>query len=302
MSKIRTIVVSGGTHGNERTGVRLIKKWQDHPEIYTGLCPGVEIQTVLANESAIRLNRRYDFQDLNRSFSNTSLAIEGKSLCYEINRARELNAKFGPKGKDTKTDLLIDVHNTTANMGLCLILSERDPFCMRASALLTKEFPTAKIYYQPEERGMSPYFGTIAKADLCLEIGPQCHGTLNAALFEETERLVIRYLELVRHWNEGELQKLPGTTVDVYTQYKDIDYPRDERGDICAMIHPDLRGKDYEPLKTGDKLYRTFDGKDILFDGKDVGADTVWPIFIDEAAYYEKKISMSLTLKTTEVW
>lgn len=302
MNSIKTILVSGGTHGNERTGVRLIKKWQANPEIYRDLCPGVKINTVIANESAVRLNRRYDAQDLNRSFSDVSLAIQGDSLCYEINRARELNALYGPKGCSTKTDLLIDVHNTTANMGLCLILSERDPFCMRASALLTKEFPTAKIYYQPEERGMSPYFGTIARADLCLEIGPQCHGTLSAKLFEETERLVIRYLEMVKLWNAGELQKLPGTTVDVYTQYRDIDYPRDARGDICAMIHQDLLGRDYEPLKTGDKLFRTFDGKDILFDGASVGAETVWPIFVDEAAYYEKKIAMSLTLKTTEVW
>ncbi|MBR3851034.1 MAG: succinylglutamate desuccinylase/aspartoacylase family protein, partial [Fibrobacter sp.] len=27
---IKNIVVAGGTHGNERTGVRLVEKWMEH--------------------------------------------------------------------------------------------------------------------------------------------------------------------------------------------------------------------------------------------------------------------------------
>ncbi len=45
---------------------------------------------------------------------------------YELRRARELNAQLGPKGSPEAVDLLCDIHNTTANMGLCLIFYSLD--------------------------------------------------------------------------------------------------------------------------------------------------------------------------------
>jgi len=254
---------------------------------------------VLANPEAVRLNRRYRDHDLNRAFSQTCLDVTVDSRLYEFRRAKELNALYGPKGANTKTDLILDVHNTGSNMGYCLILSTRDPFTMRASAVLTQEFKNAWIYYQPEERSASPYFGTVAKADVCIEIGPQQHGTIDAAIFEESERLVKRYLELAEEWNRGELQKRAPIKVEVYTQFKDLGYPKPQGGGpIQAMIHPDLMGRDYRELKDGDKLFRTFDGEDILYHGE----SPVYPIFISEPAYYEKDIAMSLTKKTVEEW
>lgn len=303
MSLINTIVVAGGTHGNERTGVRLVEKWMEHPECFSALCPSAKVELVLSNPEAMRLNRRYRDFDLNRAFSQTCLDVATEPLQYEFRRARELNRIYGPKGQNTRTDLLLDVHNTGSNMGYCLILSARDPFTMRASAVLTQEFEDAWIYYQPEERSMSPYFGTVAKADVCIEIGPQQHGTLNASIFERSEKLVKRYLELAEEWNRGELQKRSPIQVDVYTQWRDLGYPKLLGGsEIQAMIHPDLDGHDYCELKKGDKLFRTFDGTDILYEGEADGKKSVWPIFINEPAYYEKDIAMSLTVKTTEMW
>ncbi|MCF0223358.1 MAG: aspartoacylase [Fibrobacter sp.] len=290
--KIRSIVVAGGTHGNERTGVSLVRKWMMYPECYKELCPSARVQLVLSNPEAERLNRRYRDYDLNRAFSKTCLNAQLDT--YEFLRARELNEKFGPKGESTQTDLLLDVHNTGANMGYCLILSEKSPFCMRASAVLTQEFENTHIYFQPEERSQSPYFGTIAKADICIEIGPQQHGTLDAEVFEASEKIVKRYLQLVEAWNRGELQDGPKIQVEVYTQLKDLGYPKD----YPAMIHPNLQGHDYCELNEGNPLFRTFDGKDILYKGQ----SPVYPIFINEPAYYEKNIAMSLTTKTVEEW
>ncbi|MCQ2062157.1 MAG: aspartoacylase [Fibrobacter sp.] len=303
MSLINTIVVAGGTHGNERTGVRIVQKWMEHPECYNTLCTSAKVDLVLSNPEAMRLNRRYRDHDLNRAFSQTCLDVAVEPQQYEFRRARELNRIYGPKGPDTRTDLLLDIHNTGANMGLCLILSTRDPFTMKASAVLTQEFKNAWIYYQPEERCESPYFGTVARADVCIEIGPQPHGTLNAAIFEESEKLVKRYLELAEEWNRGELQKRPAVKVEVYTQLRDMGYPKPQGGGpIQAMIHPDLLGRDYCELKKGDKLFRTFDGADILYEGEADGRESVWPIFINEPAYYEKDIAMSLTVKSVEEW
>ena len=302
MSKINTIVVAGGTHGNERTGVSLVEKWLAHPECYNTICKSSKVDVVLANPEAVRLNRRYRDHDLNRSFSQTCLDVTAEPLQYEFRRARELNRLYGPKGADTRTDLILDVHNTGSNMGYCLILSTRDPFTMKASAVLTQEFEDAWIYYQPEERSASPYFGTVAKADVCIEIGPQQHGTLNAEIFERSEKLVKRYLELAEEWNCGELQKREPIEVEVYTQLRDLGYPKPQGGGaIQAMIHPELDGHDYRELKKGDKLFCTFDGKDILFEGE-LDGRSVYPIFINEPAYYEKDIAMSLTVKTVEKW
>ncbi|PWJ65595.1 MULTISPECIES: aspartoacylase [unclassified Fibrobacter] len=303
MSMINTIVVAGGTHGNERTGVSLVQKWMANPECYATLCKSAKVDLVLSNPEAMRLNRRYRDHDLNRAFSQTCLDVKAVPQQYEFRRAKELNEIYGPKGPNTKTDLLLDVHNTGSNMGYCLILSARDPFCMRASAVLTQEFKNAWIYYQPEERSASPYFGTVAKADICIEIGPQHHGTLNAAIFEESERLVKRYLELAEEWNRGELQKRAPITVDVYTQWRDLGYPKPQGGGpIQAMIHPEVLGFDYRELREGDNLFRTFDGKDIPFKRESSDPEVLYPIFINEPAYYEKDIAMSLTVKTVEEW
>lgn len=50
---------------------------------------------------------------------------------YEFVRSRELNALLGPKGSSKAVDLVCDLHNTTANMGLCLIAySDQDWICL----------------------------------------------------------------------------------------------------------------------------------------------------------------------------
>lgn len=48
------------------------------------------------------------------------------STPYELRRAQELNAQLGPKGSQEAVDLLCDIHNTTSNMGLCLIFYSLD--------------------------------------------------------------------------------------------------------------------------------------------------------------------------------
>lgn len=50
---------------------------------------------------------------------------------YELVRSRQLNAMLGPKGGPEAVDLICDLHNTTANMGLCLIAySDHDWICL----------------------------------------------------------------------------------------------------------------------------------------------------------------------------
>ncbi len=70
-----------------------------------------------------------------------------------------------------------------------------------------------------------------------------------------------------------------------------IDYPRNESGEIQGMIHPQLQFQDYKPLTPGEPIFLTFEGEPIAYEG----ASTVYPVFINEAAYYEKGIAMCIT-------
>ncbi len=57
------------------------------------------------------------------------------------------------------------------------------------------------------------------------------------------------------------------------------------------MIHPQLQFQDYKPLHAGNPIFVTFDGEEIFYQGDDI----VYPVFINEAAYYEKGTAMCLT-------
>ncbi len=59
------------------------------------------------------------------------------------------------------------------------------------------------------------------------------------------------------------------------------------------MIHPELQDQDYQPLLPGDPMFLNFDNQTIIYKG----ASTVWPIFINEAAYYNLGIAMCFTQK-----
>lgn len=62
-----------------------------------------------------------------RWFINSAPDVEG--MPYEVQRAREINRMFGPKGTQDAYDVIFDLHNTTSNMGSTLILeSSQDLF------------------------------------------------------------------------------------------------------------------------------------------------------------------------------
>ena len=67
------------------------------------------------------------------------------------------------------------------------------------------------------------------------------------------------------------------------------------------MLHPLRQHRDWEPLKPGDPVFLTPDGNPLPYEPPaGVGAEPVWGVFINEAAYGEKGIALSLTRR--EVW
>lgn len=288
MSKIKRVVIVGGTHGNELTGAYLIKKFEQFPDLIER--SSFETLTLLANPKAFEVGRRYIDKDLNRCFLTQDLqnpALEG----YEEQQAKAIAQQLGAKG-NAQVDVIMDLHSTTANMGLSILLGSLHPASLRLAAYLSEFNPLVKVCRLTRPNSDSAFLRSLCDLGFVIEVGPVAQGVLNATLFQETEKLIYAVLDYLEASNQGTSLHIP-RTLTLHKYVGDIDYPRNEQGELQAMIHPQLQFRDYEALHPGEPMFLTFDGQAIAYEGN----STVYPIFINEAAYYEKGIAMCLTKK-----
>lgn len=289
LNKINTVAIVGGTHGNELTGVYLAKKFTNNQDLITR--PSFSSQVLFGNPKAINECRRYIDKDLNRCFSRADLQNANLSS-YEDTRAKEIQEiLLSRQGKPC--DVIIDLHTTTSNMGLSILLSSEHPFLLSLSSYLSLISDDVKVFSSPKSLN-GVYLDSLSELGFAIEVGAVAQGVLNAELFQKTEQLVIATLDYFEAYNQGKLPKLP-STLTIYRYSGAIDYPRNAQGEIEAMIHPKRQFQDYQPLNPGDPIFLTFDGQEIFYEG----TSTVYPIFINEAAYYEKGVAMCLTQKKT---
>ncbi|BAZ66235.1 MAG: aspartoacylase [Pelatocladus maniniholoensis HA4357-MV3] len=287
MNQINQVAIVGATHGNEFTGGYLLKKFEQFPHLIRRT--SFETQTLLANPEAFKLGKRYIDKDLNRCFLSQDLQNSTLSS-YEDIRAKAINKILGPKD-NPQVDVILDLHSTTANMGLSIIIGNKNPFCLQLSAYLSAINPLVKVCLSSTNQASS-LLKSLCQCGFVIEVGPIAQGVLNADLFLKTESLIYTILDYLEAYN----QNLIPETYDELTLYQDIgtiDYPRNNFGEIQAMIHPQLQFRDYEPLHPGDPIFLSFDGQEITYKGDSI----IYPIFINEAAYYEKGIAMRLTKK-----
>ncbi|XP_007438953.1 aspartoacylase [Python bivittatus] len=290
---VRKVALFGGTHGNELSGVFLVKHWQeDGAEIQR---PGLEARPFLANPRAVEKCCRYVDCDLNRVFDSENL---GKELTghvpYEVRRAQEINSLFGPKGQPEAYDLILDLHNTTANMGGTLILeTSRDCFTLQMCHYIQDAlWPDSCPVFLLEHPSLK-YATTrsVAKHPVGIEVGPQPQGVLRADILGKMRKIVQHGLDFVQKFNAG--QEFPPCTIEIYKIMEKVDYPRDKKNEITAVIHPNLQDRDWQPLNPGDPMFLTLEGKTIPYEGE----TTVYPTFVNEAAYYEKQQAFVTTVK-----
>ena len=293
--EIREIAIVGGTHGNERSGVELVRLWEKRPELLRR--PGLNVTTTLGNPRACEANRRYLERDLNRCFAPEVLDAPSSGVLEE-DRARELNALIGPRGSDRMPDLCLDLHNTSSNMGLTIIFNVLDHFVEKLVAHLAANEPKARLYYQPVDPTTSEFLPSLGRHDLTIEAGPQHHGTLCADLHSRMEAMTYEMLDFCAAWNRPDFKEPPPRELELFVDWKNIDYPRDENGRIAAMIHPGVDGMDYCELPPGAPLFLDFDGR-IVWNPE---TEPAWPLFVNEQAYYEKGIAMTLTRRTVVEW
>ncbi|KAJ8275763.1 hypothetical protein COCON_G00075150 [Conger conger] len=291
LPEVRKVAIFGGTHGNEMSGVTLVNLWINNgAEIQRS---GLTIKPFITNPQAVEKCTRYIDTDLNRAFTQDNLSVpRSEELPYEVRRAQEINQMFGPKGSPEAYDVIFDLHNTTSNMGCTLILeSSKDHFNLQMVNYIKRAVAPASCTVLLTEHPLLQYSTTrsVGKHPIGLEVGPQPQGVLRSNIFESMRAIVKHALDFIELFNGG--MEFQPCTVDVYRVSEKMDYPRDTNGNITAMVHPNLQDCDWEPLNRGDPMFQTFDGRTIEYEG----GHTVYPAFINEAAYYEKHQAFTLT-------
>lgn len=279
------MVVSGGTHGNEFTGAYLARHWLTHPQQLQRTT--FKTLPLFANPKAFQIVKRYVERDLNRSFHPSGEVKNPDAL--ELSRAKEIEAQLRRECNGTLPDVIFDLHSTTANMGMSLVLTNREPFNLLLYAYLRKHFPDVRAYLWEEPNSNPGFLNSLSKNGFAIEVGAVANGVLDAEWVFKTSQLVKGCLDFIELWNQRRSIEL-ADRVPLYCFKNHVDYPRAADGLPAAMIHPKFQGRDFECLKEGEPIFVDFDGQETLWKG-----DAVWPVFINEAAYYEKGIAFTVT-------
>lgn len=309
--------------------------------------PSLDISTLLANPVAYIQNKRFVDVDLNREFSREKLvrvpAVEetgecdlrtefcsedgdgDSSLPHEAVRAREIELLLGPKFADgeevadaeSKTDVVVDLHTTTTNMGISLIVPEGDALMAAAAAYVMHQCRQKHgddgiqclVHAMPRRRDRMN-LSSCGRHGFTIEVGPTPQGVIRHDVVEKTqdalhallEFLHLRNLELEEGDSDGSSEVLdrlgeiyPGGIVPCYRSAPAV-RPGELSGKIqwpnCSsnpnfpelMVHRSVQDRDFHPLRVGDPLFVRLDGTIVPYDGSH--GEEVHLIFVNEGGYY----------------
>lgn len=284
---VRHVLVAGGTHGNEYTGAFLARHWlRDDSSLKRD---SFSTHVLLSNPDAFKICKRYVDRDLNRSFNPSE--IVSNNLALELSRARDIEHWLVSACGGGMPGVIFDLHSTTANMGKSLVLTNREPFNLLLLAYLRQRFADVNAYLWEEPSSQPGFLNSLSSKGFAIEIGPVANGVLQAESVLNTAALVHACLDFIEEWNSG-INSALASRVPLHCFRRHVDYPRGSDNLPSAMVHPELQNRDFQALQPGEPVFLGFDGSVTLWEG-----DTVWPVFINEAAYYEKGIAFTATDK-----
>ena len=283
------VLVVAGTHGNECNAPWLLDAWARLPGRLDS--SGLALCPLIGNPDALAQSRRYLDRDLNRSFQPALLADPARQE-REVVRARSLLADHAPEAADPCL-VVIDLHSTTAAMGNCLVVYGRRPADLALAAALQQKLGLP-IYLHEGDPHQNGYLVEAWPCGLVIEVGPVPQGVLTAAVVLQTAIALEATLALLAGARQGRLPQ--PTHLVVHRHRQSLDLPRHGNGSPAAVIHPLRQHRDWQPMRADDPLVQANDGGTIAY-SPPAGLENqpVWPVFINEAAYGEKGIALSLT-------
>jgi succinylglutamate desuccinylase len=262
--------IIGGTHGNEPVGIKTIEKLA--AKKITAIH---DFQTFIGNPKAYKLKRRYVDSDLNRAFGET-----GEAKGYELERSKELTKLI----KD-QFDFILDLHTTTSNMELTVILTRTDELSLKAACFLQQQIPSLKIIVSMRAGNDCPYTSALANSALTVEFGPVVNNVEDETLIEAMYDLSIKIL------NFDFKEKYDYSKIECYQVFGIQSYPDDQAD---WKVHSSIDHHDFAPLSPGYPLFIQGSGETITYQGKEI----IYPLFVNEAAYQENNTAMELSIKT----
>ena len=290
----------------------------------------MEISTLLGNPEAHRANKRFIHSDLNREFSHEKLTgsdnteecegltpdeeecmlgSEGLPLTVEALRAKEVNAILGPKfGQEhPSTDLVVDLHSTTTNMGTTIIIPEADVEMAWVAAYVLHECggelgEVRVLMHSIPNREQRLNLSSAARHGFTIEVGPVPQGVLRHDAVEKTQRALKALFEFLQKSNDdydslmedlakiypngkvpcyrSALAKIPGQISGKIAWPSNEDNPNSPKW----MVHKSLQDKDFHLIKKGDPLFLDLGGNIIRYDGSH--GEEVHLISVNEGGYY----------------
>ncbi len=284
------VLVVAATHGNERNAAWLLEQWRRRPQLLAGA--GLDLELVIGNPAAHAQNRRYLDRDLNRSFEPELLADPARQE-REVQRARELLAAHGPQGQ-RPCAVALDLHSTTSAMGNSLVVYGRRPADLALAAGIQARLGLP-VYLHEADAAQTGFLVERWPAGLVVEVGPVPQGLVTAAVARQSQLALEAACSTLAAARDRTLRLPAGLTLHVH--HGSLDLPR-----AAATLHPRRQGRDWWPLAPGDPLFWSADGSTEGFDPEAAAAlearpdpGARWPVFINEAAYGEKGIALSLT-------
>jgi len=283
------VLLVAGTHGNEINGIWLFEQWEKSPFLIN--THGIKIYKVIGNPEAQKAGKRYIHNDLNRSFLKESFSSINSSNLERI-RANQLVQLYGNQGENP-CQIALDFHTTTASMGSCLVVYGRRDTDLALAGLIQNKLGLP-IYLHESDKKQKGFLVESWPCGIVIEIGPIGQGLLNSRIIFQTKLILENLLEQIKGLKNLNLF-FPDKLI-IHRHIKSIDFPRDEENNINGYVHPLRQSKDWYPLKKNDELFYKFNGEIVKFEEN----EPYVPVFINEAAYMEKNIAMSLTKR--EVW
>jgi succinylglutamate desuccinylase len=262
------IAIIGGTHGNETVGIEVMKAFEkSKPE---GCLH--EFKTFLGNPLAFERGVRFVNSDLNRSFGKT-----GKSIGYEAGRTTVLQKEI-----IGNFDYLLDLHTTTSNMGLTLLLNCNDKISLQSACYLKEKFPSIKLIMSDVLNEDCYFTNAMVKSGLTIEVGAVANNVVNTRLLLDVYKMV----EEVLCWDFS--KEYDFSNIEYYQTHERLYYPKEDGW----FIHPDLEDAAFKPINKGDPLFLNINGETVNYDKDQV----VYPFFINEAAYQKDRIAMEFSI------
>jgi aspartoacylase/N-acyl-aromatic-L-amino acid amidohydrolase len=284
-------VIATGVHGNEQTAMELGNYWLRNPSAIQR--KGLVVSMIKANVVNDKKNVRYTDADMNDQFAYETLyAAPDDGDPRELKVARQIAQALGGKQPNAKNpDFVLDLHNTTANVGVCVIVSQLTPLNKRVIGNIISRFPWVNVWYTPDDRIADTSLDSLGRNGFTIEVGPVPHGQFDSVKAKYEGDVVNGILDYLVEWNKGNIGN--PVPVTVFRQLGDIYYPNG------GKVFPPLLKADYLPINKGDVIMIDGAGQPVKW----TGDNTVWPVMIDEVAYQlEYNDAMSLTNKEIHNW